>query len=192
MIFPRLHRSRLTLIGAIAATLLLAGCSSPSAPDPAEPADPTTAPEPTVVSLSELDFPYESTEWIASIGENRQAMLNWQKSFSESCTAELAGSADSPDCTEGMLVGLQSVNAIKTSFDFSFDNADYDSGDYSGLTALVPTRTAVQTASDSGSEFIDTCYYVPGGDGSGACVGTAQAFLDDVDAVVAELATWEP
>lgn len=192
MTAPRLNRSRLALIGAIAATLLLAGCSSPSTPDPADPGGPTTAPEPTVVSLSELDFPYDSTDWIAAIGENRQAVLDWQESFSADCTAELAGSADSPDCTEAMLTGLQAINAVKTSFDFSFDNGDYDSGDYSGLTALVPTRTAVQTASDSGSDFIDTCYYVPGGDGSGACVAPAQTFLDDVDAVVAKLATWEP
>ncbi len=50
---------------------------------------------------------------------------------------------------------------------------------------------ATLTASGSGSDFIDTCYYVPGGDGSGACVEPAQTFLDDVSALVDATSTWE-
>jgi ABC-type glycerol-3-phosphate transport system substrate-binding protein len=183
-----MNAPRLLVLGAISATLLLAGCSAPT-PDPAEPGDPSSAPsEPTVVSLAELDFPYESSDWLDSLDANRTTLADWNETYPVDCTAELAGSADSADCTEGILTGLQAVNGVKTSFDFSFDSADWDSGDYSGLVALAPTREAIQTASDSGSEFFDTCYYVPGQEG---CVEKAQTFLDDTAAAVEIMATWE-
>jgi hypothetical protein len=182
---------RLALIGAIAATLLLAGCSAPSTPDPADTPDPTTAPEPTVTAISDLDFPNGLTEWLGPLDTHKGELAAWHAQFGADCSAEMAGSADSPDCTEAMLTGLKAVNAIKTDFDFNIGDADWDSGEYSGVEALKSTHDAILTASGSGSDFIDTCYYVPGGDGSGACVGTAQAFLDDVDGVMAELATWE-
>jgi hypothetical protein len=177
------------VLAAIAASLLLAGCSAAS-PSPVETSgDPAPAPsEPTVVSLAELEFPFESGDWLDGLDENRAALVEWNESYAADCTAELAGSADSADCTEGILTGLKAVNGVKTSFDFSFDNADWESGDYSGLVALAPTRDAIQTASDSGSDFIDTCYYVPGQDG---CVAKAQAFLDDAAAAVEVTATWE-
>lgn len=181
---------RLALIAAAAATLVLAACSSPT-PAPVDP-DPTTAPEPTVTSLAGLDFPNGLTEWLAPLAEHKAELIAWHDQFSNDCTAELAGSADSPDCTEGMLTGLKAVNAIKTDFDFNVSDDDWASGEFTGLEALASTHDATLAASGSGSDFVDTCYYVPGGDGSGACVAPAQTFLDDVDALVVELATWEP
>ena len=184
---------RALVLVAIAASLLLAGCSAAS-PSPTDPSsdpssDPAPAPsEPTVVSLAELEFPFESSDWLDTLDANRAALVEWNESYAADCTAELAGSAESPDCTEGILTGLKAVNGVKTSFDFSFDNADWDGGAYSGLVALSPTRDAIQVASDSGSAFIDTCYYVPGQDG---CVATGQKFLDDVAAAVEVTATWE-
>jgi hypothetical protein len=180
---------RLLLVAA-AATLALAACSSPT-PDPVDPGPSDTPSQPTVVSLGELDYPNGLTDWLGPLGEHKAALLEWHEQFGADCTAELSGSADSPDCTEGMLTGLKAVNAIKTDFDFNIADADWDSGEFSGVEALAPTHDAILTASASGSDFIDICYYVPGGDGSGACVAPAQTFLDDVDAVVAELATWD-
>jgi hypothetical protein len=141
-----------------------------------------------VVSLGDLEFPIESGDWLDSLDANRSVLVDWNETYGADCTADLAGSADSPDCTEGILTGLQAVNGVKTSFDFSFDNADWDGGAYSGLVALAPTRDAIQTASDSGSAFIDTCYYVPGQEG---CAAKAQTFLDDAAAAVEVTATWE-
>ena len=149
---------RALVLAAIAASLLLAGCSSPS-PSPAESGGTTPVPpsEPTVVSLADLEFPYESSDWLDTLDANRAVLVDWNETYVADCTADLAGSADSPECTEGILTGLQAVNGVKTSFDFSFDNADWDGGAYSGLVALAPTRDAIQTASDSGSAFIDSC-----------------------------------
>jgi hypothetical protein len=176
------------VLAAIAASLLLAACSSPT-PAPVETGEPAPAPsEPTVVSLADLEFPYESSDWLDTLDANRTVLVDWNATYAAECTAELAGSADSPDCTEGILTGLKAVNGIKTSFDFSFDIGDWESGAYSGLVALAPTRDAIQTASDSGSDFIDTCYYVPGQDG---CAAKAQTFLDDAAAAVEVTATWE-
>lgn len=181
--------SRLALISA--ATLLLAACSSP-APGPA-PADPTPTqpPAPEVAVLSDLDFPNGLTEWLGPLDEHKAALADWYDGFTAECTAEQAGSADAPECTEGMLTGLQAVNAIKTDFDFNVSDDDWASGEFSGLTALDSTHDTVLTASGSGSDFIDTCYYVPGGDGSGACVAPAQTFLDDVAAVIDATSSWE-
>lgn len=181
---------RALVLAAAAATLVLAACSSP-APDPVDPGPSESPSEPTVVSLSELEFPFDGENFAASLVDGKAQLQDWRDTFAADCTAELAGSADSPDCTESMLTGLQKVNGIKTTFDFSYDNADWDSGDYSGLVALADTREGVQVPSASGSEFIDTCYYVPGGDGSGECVATAQTFLDDVDGFLQIMASWE-
>ena len=84
---------------------------------------------------------------------------------------------------------MQKVNAIKTLFDFSpWDSGDYSSGDYSGLTALVPTKASIQSASDEGSDVVDACYYVPGGDG---CADKVQGFLDRVAESITVMAAWE-
>jgi hypothetical protein len=180
---------RLALITAAAATLLLAACSSP-APAPADPT-PTEPPAPEVAVLSDLDFPNGLTEWLGPLGEHKAELADWYDAYTAECTAEQAGSADAPDCTEGILTGLKAVNAIKTDFDFNVGDDDWGTGEFSGLVALDSTHETVLTASGSGSDFIDVCYYVPGGDGSGACVAPAQTFLDDVAALIDATSTWE-
>ena len=178
--------TRLTLVGAIAATLLLAGCSAP-APDPG-PEDPTTPPEPTVVSLSELEYPYTSDEWVAALDTSKQKLVTWQTEYFADCDAEQAATAESP-CVEGILEGLRAVNAVKTNFDFSpYDVAAYEDESYSGMVVLNASRTAIQSASDIGSDTVDQCYYIPGGEG---CAETIQGFFDELDAAVVELQTWE-
>jgi hypothetical protein len=181
---------RLALLGVIAATLLLAGCSSPSTPStPDEPGVVVPTEGPSIASLAELEFPFDSAEWLDALAAAKADVVAWHDAFSNDCTAELAGSADSADCTEGMLTGLQKINAVKTQFDFSpFDVSSWDDPANTGLAALAGTRDAIQTASDSGSDFIDTCYYVPGQEG---CGDTAQAFLDDADAAITAMATWQ-
>jgi hypothetical protein len=179
---------RLALLGALAATLILAGCSAPS-PDPAA-GGPTASPsEPSVVSLSDLEYPFDSPETITALADARTDLEGWYDEYTSACTPEQAASTDSPDCTEGIITTLQKVNAIKTLFDFSpWDAGDFTSGDYSGLTALLPTKTSIQGTSDQGSDVVDACYYVPGGDG---CADKVQGFLDVVADSIGVMATWE-
>lgn len=178
---------RLALLGAFAATLLLAACSSP-APAPAE-SDPPTPSAPTVVSLSDLEYPFDSPETLSALDDARNDLVSWYGDYTSTCTPEQAGSTESPDCTEGIITTLQKVNAIKTLFDFSpWDSGDYESGDYSGLTALVQTKTSIQSTSDEGSDVVDACYYVPGGDG---CAAKVEAFLGSVSDSIDVMAAWE-
>ncbi|MEO8263377.1 MAG: hypothetical protein ABI566_12490 [Pseudolysinimonas sp.] len=185
---------RIAILGAIAATLLLAGCSVPAPADDAPAPTPTPTPtqtpsEPTVVSLSELEFPFDSPDTITALDAARSDLVSWYGDYTSTCTPEQAASTDSPDCTEGIITTLQKVNAIKTLFDFSpWDAADYTSGDYSGLTALVPTKASIQSTSDEGSDVVDACYYVPGGDG---CADKVQGFLDRVRESITVMAAWE-
>lgn len=179
---------RLAVLGALAATLVLAACASPT-PDPAEPGTPSATPEPTVVSLSQLEYPFDSPETLTALDDARTELVTWYGDYTTTCTPEQAGSTDSPDCTEGIITTLQKVNAIKTLFDFSpWDAGDYDSGDYSGLTALVPTKTSIQSTSDLGSDVVDACYYVAGGEG---CADKVQGFLDAVAGSIALMEGWK-
>jgi hypothetical protein len=179
--------SRLSLVGAIAATLLLAACSTP-APAPTD-ALPTEPPAPAVATLSDLEFPFDSPETIASLADARTGLETWYADYTSTCTAEDAGSADSPECSEGILTTLQNVNAVKTVFDFApWSPDDFASGDYSGLIALETTRDSIQAASDEGSTVVDQCSYVPGGEG---CGDKVQGFLDLVVTSIEEMQTWE-
>ncbi len=179
---------RLAFLVAAAATLVLAGCSTP-APAPVDPT-PTEPPAPAVAVLSDLDFPFESPETIDALADTRTALEDWFADYTTTCTAEQAGSEDSADCTEGVLTTLQNVNAVKTVFDFSpWSDDDFAGGTYSGLVALEPTKDAIQAASDNGSDVVDHCYYVPGGDG---CADEIQTFLDLTSAAISEMQTWEP
>ncbi|HEV7741807.1 MAG TPA: hypothetical protein VGO65_05260 [Pseudolysinimonas sp.] len=178
---------RLALLGAIAATLLLAGCSAPT-PQPADDGPTPTPSTPTVVSLADLDYPYDSPETLTSLADARTDLENWYDEYTSSCTTEQAASTDSPDCTEGIITTLQKVNAIKTVFDFSWSADDFASGDYSGLVALEPTKTSIQKASDDGSDVVDACYYVPGGAG---CADKVQGFLDLVADSLTVMTAWE-
>jgi len=174
-------------LGAIAATLVLAGCSSP-APAPVDPT-PTEPPAPVVATLSDLDFPFDSPDTVTALVDARSGLEGWYDEYTATCTAEDAGSADSPECTEGILTTLQNVNAVKTVFDFApWSTDDFASGDYSGLVALEPTKGSIQTASDEGSDVVDSCYYVPGGEG---CADKVQGFLDLVGSAIDEMQAWK-
>lgn len=179
---------RLALTIAVAASaILLAGCvPTPTSPDP----DPTTtaAPEPEVVSLSELEFPFDATDFIAALATGKQDLLDWQEEYFADCDAAQAATADSP-CVEGILTGVQQVNAIKTTFDFSpFDTDSTQNSGASGVEALNPTRQAIQDASDLGSTTLDRCYYFPGGE---TCEQDVQALFDEIDEAAEAMAAWE-
>ena len=178
---------RLAILGALAATLMLAACSSPSPSDPAEPGTPTPT-TPAVVSLSDLEFSIDSPETIDALVTARTDLETWYGQYTSSCTAEQAGSGEPGECLEGILTTLQKVNAVKTVFDFGpWSTDDFASGDYSGLTALEPTLTTNQAASDEGSTVVDSCYYFTGGEG---CADKVQAFLDTVGESIDAMQTW--
>ncbi|MGN6501935.1 MAG: hypothetical protein ACTHKX_03400 [Pseudolysinimonas sp.] len=176
---------RLALTAA-AALLLLAGCT-PSTPAPAD--DTPTPSAPAVVSLSDLEFSIDSPETLDALQTARTDLETQYADYTGACTAADAASGDQGDCLEGILTTLQKVNGVKTVFDFSpWSAEDYASGDYSGLTALQPTVDAIQAASDNGSDVIDHCYYVPGGEG---CEAEVQGFLDLTKAAIDAMQTWE-
>jgi hypothetical protein len=177
---------RLAVLAAAAATLLLAGCT-PSAPAPTDSTPtPTAAP---VVSLGDLEYPYDSPETLDSLATARADLETFYGDYIGSCTAADAASGEQDDCLEGLLTTLQKVNGVKTVFDFSpWGPDDFASGDFSGLNALKPTVDAIQAASDTGSDVIDHCYYVPGGDG---CEAEVQGFLDSTEAAIGAMESWE-
>lgn len=179
--------ARIALLSAAAATLLLAGCT-PSAPAPSDDGTPTPT-TPAVVSLSDLEFSIDSPETLDALQTARTDLETQYADYTGACTAADAASGDQGDCLEGVLTTLQKVNGVKTVFDFSpWSKEDFASGDYSGLTALQPTVDAIQAASDNGSDVIDHCYYVPGGEG---CEAEVQGFLDLTKAAIDAMQTWE-
>jgi hypothetical protein len=180
---------RFALIAAAAATLLLAGCT-PSAPAPADGGDSTPTPTtPAVVSLSDLEFSYDSPETLDSLVDSRTELETEWIDYSAVCTAADAASGEQGQCLEGILGTLKAINGVKTVFDFSpWSDDDFASGDYTGLEALKPTKDAIQAASDNGSDVVDHCYYVPGGDG---CEAEVQGFFDLTQKALDAMQTWE-
>lgn len=180
---------RSAILAAAAATLLLAGCT-PSAPTAADGGDSTPTPTtPAVVSLADLEFSIDSPETLDALVTARTDLENFYTGYTADCTAADAASGEQGDCLEGILTTLQKVNGVKTVFDFGpWTSADFESGDYTGLTALKPTLDSNQEASDAGSGVVDHCYYVPGGDG---CEGEIQDFLDLTAASIDAMQTWE-
>jgi hypothetical protein len=177
---------RLVLLTAAAATLLLAGCTSPS---PAPAGDTPTPTAPAVVSLSDLEFSIDSPETLDALQTARTELETQYADYTGACTAADAASGAEGPCVEGVLTTLQKVNGVKTVFDFSpWSAEDFASGDYSGLTALQPTVAAIQAASDNGSDVIDHCYYVLGGEG---CEAEVQGFLDLTKQAIDTMQTWE-
>ena len=181
---------RFAILAAAAATLLLAGCT-PTSPAPVDGGDSTPTPTmPTVLSLSDLEFSIDSPETLDALVAARTDLEKSFADYTAQCTAADAAAAQSGDpCLEGILTTLQKVNAVKTVFDFGpWTSADFESGDYSGLTALKPTLDTNQAASDSGSDVVDHCYYVPGGEG---CADEVQGFFDLTAASIDAMQAWE-
>jgi hypothetical protein len=180
---------RLALVTALAAAaILLAGCAPSTPSTPTEP-DPTPTPsEPTVIALEDLEYPAYVDAWVSSLDESKQALVTWQTEYFAECDAEQAATAESP-CVEGILEGLRAVNAVKTNFDFSpYSNEQFEDTSFTGMVVLNASRTAIQSASDVGSDAVDQCYYVPGGE---TCPEVLTGFFDELDAAVVELQTWE-
>lgn len=176
------------LATAVAAAAILAACAG-QGPATTEGSDPQ--PTPTAdsgqngQSAADLDYPmfYDASmldQWSAA----RDELATGTADFEGSCSADETATSD--DCHAALVDLLRQVNGLKQLW-LAFDNSEWDSGDYSGLEALKPTRDATLAASESGSDWSGTCAAASGNE---ACPPLAADFLGELDALNQAFAGW--
>jgi hypothetical protein len=172
---------------AVAATILLAGCAGGE--PPAGSADPGSTPSagaPSGATAADLDCPLFYEESMLDTWDGlRTSIADQTTAWQADCTVE---STDDPagDCNAALFELLRTVNGLKQAW-LAFDNSDWDSGEFSGLIALDPTRDATTVASTSGSAWSGSCTTVAG---NPACADLVDAFVADLDGLNASFAQW--
>jgi hypothetical protein len=169
---------------AIAASLLLAACSSPSPSDPAGGDDPAP-PSPT--SDAPLDYPFYFDEGVRDAVAGVQAdVATWHEGFAElNCTAEEAIDETS-GCPESLVDGFHLANQLKTTV-FDVEESDFETS--SGMANFEPVWVAALATSESGGEWSGSCQYGPTNDGCGA---KAAVLIADLTEYAGAFATWRP
>lgn len=172
---------------AIVAGLALASCASgPTTPTESDEPQPSASSSSSASSGADgLEYPmfYDPSmldQW-AGARDDLEAGLD---GFASDCTAQASNESD--DCHAALFDLLGQVNGLKQLW-FTFDNSEWDGGEYSGLEALKPTRDATLVASESGSAWSGSC---AAAGGSEECVALAEAFLGDLDTLGADFAAW--
>jgi len=169
---------------AIAASLLLAACSSPAPSDPAGGDDPAP-PSPT--SDAPLDYPFYFDEAVQDAVVGVQAdVATWHDGFAElNCTAEEAID-DASDCPGTLVAGLQLANELKNTV-FGVDEADFETS--SGMANFKPVWDAALASSQSGGAWAGSCQYGPSNDG---CGDKAAVLIADLSEYAGAFADWRP
>jgi hypothetical protein len=168
---------------AIAASLLLAGCSSPSPSDPVG-GDPVS-PSPT--SDVPLDYPFYFDEGVrdAVVGVQEQ-VATWHEGFAElNCTAEEAIDETS-GCPESLVEGFHLANELKTTV-FDVEESDFETS--SGMANFQPVWEAALASSESGGAWSGSCQYGPANDG---CGDKAAVLIADLTEYAGAFADWRP
>jgi hypothetical protein len=170
---------------AIAASLLLAACSSPAPTDSAGGGDPTSAPSPT--ADAPLDYPFYFDEAVQdAVVAVQGKVATWNEGFAAlGCTVEDA-TDDASDCPETLAAGLQLANELKNTV-FGIDEADFETS--SGMANFQPVWVATLAASESGGAWAGSCQYGPANDG---CGDKAAALIADLTAYAGAFASWRP
>jgi hypothetical protein len=168
---------------AIAASLLLAACSSPAPTDAGGGDDPTSAPSET--AQAPLDYPFYFDQAVQDAVSGVQTdVAVWHESFAAlNCTAEQAIDAASY-CPDSLVAGLQLANGLKNTV-FGIDEADFETS--SGMANFKPVWDAALASSESGGAWGGSCQYGPANDG---CGDKASVLIADLTEYAGAFADW--
>ncbi len=176
---------RALVLAAVAAALVLTGCSAPSPSDPAGGDQPSSAPSPT--SDAPLDYPFYFDEAVqdAVVGVQGE-VADWHADFAAAnCTAEEAIDETS-DCPQLLADGLILANELKNTV-FGIDEADFETS--SGMANFKPVWDAALASSESGGDWAGSCQYGPANDG---CGDKAAVLIADLTDYAGAFADWKP
>ena len=173
-------RFRAALAASALAPLLLAGCTvtgpAPTDPLPVEPDGGIGTTDPLTLDYPVLTEPATAVPRWRDLGEQlSEKLATWE--------------SDCPDvdvvnddaCRVGLVSFVVDVNAIHNEW-LSLDDSNWESGEYSGLVALEPTRDATLAARAS--------YEVWGGSWSSDAPAEAEAFHADLTALDEAFTAW--
>jgi hypothetical protein len=180
-----MNAPRALVLAAAAASLLLAGCSSPAPTTPSGGDDPSTAPSPT--SDAPLDYPFYFDETVQdAVSDVQVKVAAWRTDYeSITCTPEEAIDETS-ECPQLLVTGLTLANELKNTV-FGIDEADFETS--SGMANFEPVWDAALAASASGSDWAGTCQYGPANDG---CGDKAAVLIVDLTEYAGAFADWTP
>lgn len=176
---------RVLLVSAIAASLLLAGCSSPAPSDPAGGDEPSSAASPT--SDAPLEYPFYFDEGVqdAVVGV-QQEVAAWHADFATvNCTAEEAIDETS-ECPQLLVDGFLLANELKNTV-FGVEESDFETS--SGMANFQPVWEAALASSKSGGDWSGSCQYGPANDG---CGDKASVLIADLTEYAGAFADWKP
>jgi hypothetical protein len=172
-------RFRAALAATLLAPALLAGCATsplPTDPIPVEPGGGTGTTDPLTLSYPVLIDPRTAVPQWRALGEDfTQQLADWDAACVPS---EIL---DDEACREDLAAFITTVNAFNQQW-LSMDNSEWESGDYSGLVALEPTRDATIAARASYEQW--------GGSWSDDAPAEAAVFHADLTALDDAFTAW--
>ena len=170
---------------AIAASLLLAACSSPTPTDSEGGGDPISSPSPT--ADAPLDYPFYFDEAVQDAVSGVQTdVAVWYESFTAlNCSAEQL-TDEASYCPQSLVAGLQLANGLKNTV-FGIDEADFETS--SGMANFKPVWDAALASSESGGAWAGNCQYGPANDG---CGDKAAVLMADLTEYAGAFADWRP
>jgi hypothetical protein len=177
--------TRIIVVAAVAATLLLTGCSTPAPTGPSGGDEPTTAASPT--NDAPLDYPFYFDEGVrdAVVGVQGQ-VAEWKTDFDgAACTAEEAIDENSK-CPQLLGDGFRLANELKNQV-FDVEESDFETS--SGMANFQPVWESALAVSDSGRDWSGTCEYGPANDG---CGDKAATLILDLTTYANAFADWKP
>lgn len=181
----RMTTPRALFLAAIAASLVLAGCSGPAPAAPSGGDEPSSAASPT--SDAPLDYPFYFDEGLRDAVVVVQGdVASWHDHFATvNCTAEEAIDEDSA-CPQLLVDGVLLANQLKNTV-FDVEESDFETS--SGMAHFQPVWEAALATSESGGEWSGSCQYGPANDG---CGDKASVLIADLTEYAGAFADWKP
>ncbi len=177
--------TRVLVLAAVAATLLISGCSGPTPADPSGDGEPSAVASPT--NDAQLDYPFYFDEGVrdAVVGVQGQ-VADWKADFDAvNCTAEEAIDENS-ECPQLLGDGFRLANELKNQV-FDVEESDFETS--SGMANFQPVWESALAASASGGAWSGSCEYGPANDG---CGDKAATLIVDLTTYANAFADWAP